>query len=74
MYVIINNGTLGQGEIFTLQLKQLQNVKAYGQTIKRMLTYGSNYGNRTKLSSKSFKVHITDVKGDKRLVPYENYG
>ena len=74
MYVIINNGTLGQGEIFTLQLKQLQNVKTYGETTKGMLTYGSNYGNRTKLSSKSFEVHIVDVKGDKRLVPYENYG
>ena len=74
MYVIINNCTLGQGEIFTLQLKQLQNVKTYGETTKGMLTYGSNYGNRPKLPSKFFEVDITDVKGDKRLVPYENYG
>ena len=74
MYVLINNGTLSQGEIFTLQLKQLQNVKTLGQTTKGMLTYGSNYGKREKLPSQSFEVYITDMKGDKRLIPYENYG
>ena len=68
------NGTLSQGEIFTLQLKQLQNVKTIGQTTKGMLTYGSNYGTRVKLPSQSFEVFITDMKGDKRLIPYENYG
>lgn len=74
VYVLINNGTLSQGEIFTLQLKQLQNVKTLGQTTKGMLTYGSNYDKREKLPSKSFEVYITDMKGDKRLIPYENYG
>jgi len=74
VYVLINNGTLSQGEILTLQLKQLQNVKTLGQTTKGMLTYGSNYGKREKLPSQSFEVYITDMKGDKRLIPYENYG
>jgi C-terminal processing protease CtpA/Prc len=74
VYVLINNGTLSQGEIFTLQLKQLKNVKTLGQTTRGMLTYGSNYGNRVKLPSQSFEVYITDMKGDKRLIPYENYG
>ncbi len=76
VYVLINNGTLSQGEIFTLQLKQLQNVLTLGQTTKGMLTYGSNYGKREKLSSQSFEVYITDMKGKaaKKLLPYENIG
>ena len=74
VYVLVNNGTLSQGEIFTLQLKQLKNVIVLGQTTKGMLVYGSNYGKREKLLSQAFQVYITDMKGDKRLVPYENYG
>jgi len=76
VYVLINNGTLSQGEIFTLQLKQLQNIKTLGQTTKGMLTYGSNYGKREKLPSQSFEVYITDMKGKgaKKLLPYENIG
>ena len=74
VYILVNNGTLSQGEIFTLQVKQLQNVTILGQTTKGMLTYGNNYGKREKLTSQSFEVYITDMKGDKRLIPYENYG
>ncbi|MBS1592597.1 MAG: hypothetical protein JST07_10885 [Bacteroidetes bacterium] len=74
VYVLVNNGTLSQGEIFTLQLRQLRNVKVLGQTTKGMLVYGSNYGKTEKLSSQAFEVYVTDMKGDKRLVPYENYG
>jgi hypothetical protein len=74
VYVLVNNGTMSQGEIFTLQLKQLSNVKVLGQTTKGMLVYGSNYGKREKLPSQAFQVYITDMDGDKRLVPYENYG
>ena len=76
VYILINNGTLSQGEIFTLQLKRLKNVKTLGQTTKGMLTYGSNYGVRRKLPSQSFEVYITDMrgKGAKKLMPYENYG
>lgn len=74
VYVLVNNGTLSQGEIFTLQLKQLSNVRVLGQTTRGMLVYGSNYGKREKLPSQAFEVHITDMNGKKRLVPYENYG
>ena len=74
VYILINNGTLSQGEIFTLQLKQLPNVKILGQTSKGMLTYGSNYGKRSKLPSQSFELFITDFEADKRLLPFENYG
>ncbi|MFY7901185.1 MAG: S41 family peptidase [Chitinophagaceae bacterium] len=76
VYVLINNSTLSQGEIFTLQLKQLHNVETLGQTTKGMLSYGSNYGKRVKLPSQSFEVYITDMKGKgaKRLLPYENIG
>ena len=74
VYVLVNNGTLSQGEVITLQLKQLKNVKIIGQTTKGMLTYGSNYGNRTKLPSQSFEVYLTDMKGKKKHLAYENYG
>jgi hypothetical protein len=74
VYILANNGTMSQGEIFTLQLKQLKNVKILGQTTKGTLTYGSNYGKREKLTSKSFEIYITDLGGDRRLIPYENYG
>ena len=74
VYILINNGTLSQSEIFTLQLKHLLKVKTLGQTTKGMLTYGSNYGKRPKLPSQSFEVYITDFEADKRLLPYENYG
>lgn len=73
-YVLVNNGTLSQGEIFTLQLMKLNNVKVLGQTTRGMLVYGSNYGRREKLPSQEFEIYITDMKGDGRLVPYENYG
>ncbi len=74
LYILVNNGTMSQGEIFTLQLKELENVKVLGETTKGELVYGSNYGNREKLESKAFEVYITDMNGDKRLIPYENYG
>ena len=74
VYVLVNNGTLSQGEIFTLQLKQLPNVQVFGQTTNGTLMYGSNYGKREKLSSQAFEVYITDMNGDKRLIPYEVYG
>jgi hypothetical protein len=74
IYVLVNNGTMSQGEIFVLQLKELNNVKVFGQTTRGTLVYGSNYGKREKLPSQAFEVYITDMKGDKRLVKYENYG
>ena len=74
VYVLVNNGTISQGEIFTLQLKQLDNVQILGQTTNGTLMYGSNYGKTEKLPSKAFQVYITDMDGDKRLMPYEVYG
>ena len=72
--VLVNNGTISQGEIFTLQLKQLDNVQVLGQTTNGTLMYGSNYGKTEKLPSKAFQVYITDMDGDKRLIPYEVFG
>jgi hypothetical protein len=74
VYVLINSGTISQGEIFTLLLKQLENVKILGQTTKGMLAYGSNYGKREKLPSQNFEIYITDLATDERLLPYENHG
>lgn len=74
VFVLVNNATLSQGEIFTLQLKKLKNVKVFGETTHGMLVYGSNYGKRMKLPSQVYEVYITDMKGDKQYIPYENYG
>ena len=65
---------MSQGEIFTLQVKELPNVKTLGQTAKGMLTYGSNYGKRVKLPGQAFEIYITDMKGNTKHLPYENYG
>jgi hypothetical protein len=60
VYVLVNNGTISQGEIFTLQLKELPNVQVFGQTTNGTLMYGSNYGKTEKLPSNAFQVYITE--------------
>lgn len=74
LYVLLNNGTLSQAEILTLELKKLKNVTTVGQTTKGMLTYGSNYGNREKLPGGRFEIYPTDMKGSAKLLQYEDYG
>lgn len=74
IYVLVNNGTISQGEIFTLQLKQFDNVKVLGQTTNGTLMYGSNYGKTEKLPSNAFQIYITDMNGEKRFIPYEVFG
>lgn len=74
LYILLNNETLSQAEIFTLRLKKLKNVTTIGQSTKGMLTYGSNYGRRQKLPSGKFEIYPTDMKGNKKLLQYENYG
>ncbi|GGF28661.1 S41 family peptidase [Flavobacterium limi] len=74
LYVLINNSTLSQAEIFTLALKKLANVITVGQTTKGMLTYGSNYGRRERLPSVRFEIYPTDMKGDEKFLQYEDYG
>jgi hypothetical protein len=74
LYILLNNGTLSQAEIFTLKLQRLKNVTTVGQTTKGMLTYGSNYGKRVKLPSGKFEIYPTDMKGSTKLLQYEDYG
>lgn len=74
LYVLLNNGTLSQAEIFILQLKKLKNVTTVGQTTKGMLVYGSNYGKRERLPSGRFEIYPTDMKGNAKLLQYEDYG
>ncbi len=74
IYVIINNGTLSQGEIFLLKLKKINNVTVLGQTTKGMLMYGSNYGETIKLPSQQFAVYPTDMKGPHKLLQFEDKG
>jgi hypothetical protein len=74
LYVLVNNETVSQAEIFVLSLKKLKHVIIAGETTKGMLTYGSNYGKREKLPDGKFEVYLTDMKGSKEHLKYENYG
>ena len=74
LYVLLNNETLSQAEIFTLRLKKLRNVTTVGQTTKGMLTYGSNYGKRERLPSGRFEIYPTDMNDNAKLLQYEDYG
>lgn len=74
LYVLVNNETLSQAEILTLQLKKLKNTTTAGQTTKGMLSYGSNYGKREKLPSGKFQVYVTDMKGKNEYLRYEDHG
>lgn len=74
LHVLVNNGTLSQAEIFTLELKQLKNVSILGQQTKGMLSYGSNYGKRERLPSGRFEIYTTDMNNGSALLQYEDYG
>lgn len=74
LYIVMNNETLSQAEILTLQLKKLPNTITAGQPTKGMLTYGSNYGRREILPSKRFSIYITDMKGKAEHLLYEDHG
>jgi hypothetical protein len=74
VYVLLNNGTLSQAEIFTLKLRKRKNVTTAGQTTKGMLAYGSNSGKREKLPSGKYEIYITDMNGPKERLNYESYG
>lgn len=75
LYVLLNNGTMSQAEIFAIKLKELTNVTTLGQTTRGMLTYGSNYGKRERLPSGRFEVYPTDMLSWKlALLEYEDNG
>jgi hypothetical protein len=74
LYVLLNNETISQAEILTLRLKKLPHTTTVGQTTKGMLSYGSNYGKRQKLSNGQFEIYITDMKGKPSHLQYEDYG
>ena len=74
LYILLNNQSLSQAEIFTLKLIRLKNVTTVGQTTKGMLSYGSNFGKRERLPSGMFEVYLTDMKGKSSLLQYEDYG
>lgn len=74
LYVLVNNGTLSQAEIFTIELKALKNVTIIGQQSKGMLAYGSNYGKKERLPSGQFEIYLTDMNNGSSLLKYEDVG
>lgn len=75
LYVLVNNETISQAEIFILRLKnELKNITVAGQSTKGMLAYGSNYGKHERLPSEKFEIHPTDMEGSAALLQFENMG
>ncbi len=74
VFVLINNGTMSQGEIFTLQLSALANVTVLGQTSRGTIAYGSNEGKTGKLAGGSIEVYLTDMRDTGNYFKYESYG
>jgi len=74
VYLLMNNGTMSQGEIFTLQLKKFTTVSTFGQTTMGTITYGVNYGGMAKLPSGQYGAVLTDMRDNAQYLPYENYG
>lgn len=74
VYVLINNGTMSEGERFVLQLKKLSNVEILGQQTMGTIAYGSNYGKTEKLPSGRFQIYITDMKDRGNYLKYESIG
>lgn len=73
-YLLMNNATMSQGEIFTLQLKKFTSTSTFGQTTKGTITYGVNYGGMAKLPSGQYGAVMTDMRDNGQYLPYENYG
>ncbi|GAA4314006.1 S41 family peptidase [Compostibacter hankyongensis] len=74
IYVLINNGTMSEGERFALSMKKLSNVTTFGQTTRGTIAYGSNYGKTEKLPDGKFLVYITDMKDPHHYFRYESLG
>lgn len=74
LYVLVNNGTLSQAEIFTLRLRELNNVTILGRPTKGMLAYGSNYGKTQRLPSEKFAIYATDMNNGSALLQHEDTG
>ena len=74
IYILVNNGTFSQAEIFTLQLKKTTNCRVLGEQTNGTLAYGSNYGKIEKLPSERFQVYITDMKDKGHYRNFEGKG
>ncbi|UHG94200.1 S41 family peptidase [Spirosoma oryzicola] len=74
LYLLLNQDTISQAELFALQLKAGNNVTTIGQPTKGMLNYGSNYGTLQTLTGGTTCVQPTDMKNGAKLLAYEDYG
>jgi hypothetical protein len=72
IYVLVNNGTMSRGEIFTLQLRKAIQAPVYGQTTRGTIAYGVNYSKMLRFGGQ-YGATMTDLKS-KGYEPYENIG
>jgi hypothetical protein len=71
--VLVNAGTVSQGEITALQLAKNKSILLAGETTKGMIAYGSNYGNTIKLAGEEMVFYPTDMV-NRNMLPYEDKG
>lgn len=74
IFALINNRTISNAEEFAIKLKRLKNVQILGEISNGTLTYGNNSGQRESLPSGKFKLYITDMKGSRKNLRYEEVG
>ena len=74
MYIVINNGTISQGERFVLSLKKLKNITVLGETTQGKIAYGSNSDKTITLPSGKSAIYITDMKDPDNYLDYEDIG
>ncbi|MBO9564867.1 MAG: hypothetical protein J7621_18975 [Niastella sp.] len=74
VYVLVNNGTMSRGEIFTLQLRRLIKAPVYGQTTRGTLAYGVNYSDMLRLPGKLYGATMTDMRNPRECRERENIG
>jgi hypothetical protein len=74
VYALINNGTMSQGEIFALQLKNTAGATLLGQQTRGTIAYGSNFGRTVVLPSGRYQVYLSDMRDAGHHLQYENIG
>jgi hypothetical protein len=73
-YVIINNRTVSDAEQFTVRFKGSDGVITLGENTNGMIAYGNNTGRSDTLSSKKYRLYITDMRDQRNYVQYEDIG
>ena len=70
--LLVNYHTVSNAEQVLIRLRGQKNIRVAGQPTRGMITYGNNTGKRVDVGN--YKLYITDMKGSKRDLRYEDSG